>query len=299
MSSLGLLSPVVDIIFKKILGNDKVACLGFICAVLGWDRESVECLDIEFADKDLMPAYPDSKQGFLDVLVKLKDGTLINIEIQVTHQPFYAKRCLFYWSHKYHSQLGATGKYKDLKKVIGIHILTHNYFQEYTKMHNEFAICHKETGQIVKEMGDFELHFIELAKFNNEWTQDTLTHWCLFFKDPKMTIDKLDTDESLKRAYEELEKLSQDRSARLLYEARLKELRDLENIKDGALERGFAQGHQEGLQEGLQAGRQEGLQAGIKAMIHTMRKNGCTLTQIEQITSIPLEQIKEFLKQDL
>jgi hypothetical protein len=35
MSSLDLLSPVVDIIFKKIFGDDKATCLAFICAVLG------------------------------------------------------------------------------------------------------------------------------------------------------------------------------------------------------------------------------------------------------------------------
>ena len=109
MSSVELLKPVVDVIFKKIFGQDKKTCLAFICAVLGWDPEDVKELDFEFGDKDLIPAYPDSKEGILDVLVKLGNGNMINIEIQITHQPYYAKRCLFYWAHKYHTQLEAGG----------------------------------------------------------------------------------------------------------------------------------------------------------------------------------------------
>jgi PD-(D/E)XK nuclease family transposase len=70
MNSVDLLRPVVDVVFKRIFGQDKSICLAFICAVLGWEPSSVQDLQIEFVDKDLIPAYPDSKQSFLDILVK-------------------------------------------------------------------------------------------------------------------------------------------------------------------------------------------------------------------------------------
>ncbi len=37
MNSVDLLRPVVDVVFKRIFGQDKSICLAFICAVLGWE----------------------------------------------------------------------------------------------------------------------------------------------------------------------------------------------------------------------------------------------------------------------
>jgi len=64
MTSIDLLNPLVDIIFKKIFGQDKQICLAFICSVLDWNPKDIEGLELEFVDKDLLPFYPDSKQGF-------------------------------------------------------------------------------------------------------------------------------------------------------------------------------------------------------------------------------------------
>ena len=244
----------------------------------------------------MIPAYPDSKQSFLDILVKLSTGELVNIEIQISYQSWYAKRCLYYWAHKYHSQLEAGKEYKTLNKVIGIHILTENYFTEYTQMHHEFAICHKGTGQQVKELGDLELHFIELAKFNNEWTLDSLSHWCLFLKEPTMVIDKLDIDNSIKKAYRELEKLSLDKDSRLIYEARLKELRDIQSSITSGFDKGLEIGMNEGMARGKAEGKAEGIQEASRILIKTMYQNGCSLEQIAQLTSISLEEIRKLLQ---
>ncbi len=286
MSSLDLLSPVVDIIFKKIFGDDKATCLAFICAVLGWDQESIADLEFEFADKEIIPPYPDSKKGFLDVLVKFKTGALVNIEIQVANQSYYAKRGLFYWAHKYISQLNNGQKYQDLKEVISIHILTDQYFDEYTDMHTEFGIADKKTSHFCKKFSDLSLHFIELGKFDNKWNQDSLSRWCLFLKNPKMAIEKLSTDKNIKKAYEELERLSQDKDARLLYEARLKELRDSES----ALSDQFA--------KGIEQGREEGQRENQKKNARNMLKKGFSEELVVECTELSLDEVKA-LKQSL
>jgi len=102
-------------------------------------------------------------------------------------------------------------------------------------------------------LADLDLHFIELSKFDNQVTQDTLTQWCLFLKEPNMIIETNNIDESIKRAYEELAKMSQDQSARAEYEERLKQLRDLESIKDTAFEKGMEKGREEAFKTMVQA----------------------------------------------
>jgi predicted transposase/invertase (TIGR01784 family) len=308
MSSIALLNPLVDIIFKKIFGEDKQTCLAFICAVLNWKQEDIAGLEFEFVDKDLLPFYPEGKQGFLDVLVKFKNGTLVNIEIQFSNQSFYGKRSLFYWSHKYSSQLRSAGKYAELKKVIAIHILREEHFKGYTKMHTKVGACDIETGRHLPQLADLEIHFIELSKFDNQVTQDTLTQWCLFLKEPNMIIETSNIDESIKRAYAELKKMSQNTLARAEYEERLKQLRDLESIKDTAFEKGLQEGLDHGLQQGLQKGLQQGLQQGmekgreegreegLKTMIQAFYNNGFTLEKISEITALSLTEIEKILK---
>ena len=43
-------------------------------------------MDINFLDKERLPDIEDGKVPELDILAKLNDGTLINVEIQVTKQ---------------------------------------------------------------------------------------------------------------------------------------------------------------------------------------------------------------------
>ncbi len=144
----------------------------------------------------------------------------------------------------------------------------------------------------MKELGDLELHFIELAKFNNEWTLDSLSHWCLFLKEPTMVIDKLDIDNSIKKDYRELEKLSLDKDSRIIYEARLKELRDIQS----SITSGFDKGLELGMNEGMARGKAEGIQEASRILIKTMYQNGCSLEQIAQLTSISLEEIRKLLQ---
>ena len=62
-------------------------------------------MDINFLDKERLPDIEDGKVPELDILAKLNDGTLINVEIQVTKQEYFSKRSLYYWSRLYAYQL--------------------------------------------------------------------------------------------------------------------------------------------------------------------------------------------------
>ncbi|BCV20163.1 Rpn family recombination-promoting nuclease/putative transposase [Moorella sp. Hama-1] len=49
-----------------------------------------------------------------------KEGTLINIEIQVANQYNVDKRIMYYWAALYHGQLTSGQKFADLRKIVTI-----------------------------------------------------------------------------------------------------------------------------------------------------------------------------------
>ena len=96
--------------------------------------------------------------------------------------------------------------------------------------------------------------------------------------------------EYIKKAYEDLNRISADEEKRLEYEAREHPIRDhqyfstvyketglregrKEGLKIGRQE-GRQEGLQEGRQEGLQEGRQEGRQEGIQVVVELLREMG-------------------------
>jgi flagellar biosynthesis/type III secretory pathway protein FliH len=56
-------------------------------------------------------------------------------------------------------------------------------------------------------------------------------------------------DKTIKLAFGELKILSADKSKKMLYEARLKQQRDIWSFEDAAKKQGIQEGRQEGMQE--------------------------------------------------
>lgn len=92
--------------------------------------------------------------------------------------------------------------------------------------------------------------------------------------------------EYIKKAYEDLNRISADEEKRLEYEARERAIRDYQyfstvyketGLREGrkeGLKIGRQEGLQEGRQEGLQEGRQEGRQEGIQAVVELLQEMG-------------------------
>lgn len=84
--------------------------------------------------------------------------------------------------------------------------------------------------------------------------------------------------EYIKKAYEDLNRISADEEKRLEYEARERAIRDHQYFSTVYKETGLREGRKEGLkigrQEGLQEGRQEGRQEGIQAVVELLQEMG-------------------------
>ena len=93
--------------FKYSLGQINASRL--VVTETGWKTDST-----------LTRKYPNDKVGRLDLKTKFKDGTICQIEMQMSDEKDTVKRILYYWSKTYSKQLKRGEFYKDLKKTIGI-----------------------------------------------------------------------------------------------------------------------------------------------------------------------------------
>ncbi|WP_338818853.1 hypothetical protein MTCOM_02570 [Moorella thermoacetica] len=58
-----------------------------------------------------------------------KEGTLINIEVQVANQYNIDKRTMYCWAGLYHGQLTSGQKFAGLRKTVIINILAFDWFR--------------------------------------------------------------------------------------------------------------------------------------------------------------------------
>ena len=84
MNDTQTLTLTNDYLFKLLLGSEEnKACLqGFLECVL--DMPTGIITDLELLDKELTKDAISDKTGILDVKLRLKDGTTIDIEISFT-----------------------------------------------------------------------------------------------------------------------------------------------------------------------------------------------------------------------
>ena len=271
-----IMLPTVDFCFKELMQNEKVR-KGFIAALLG--RKPEEIQETTLLPTILPAEYDDDKLGVLDVAVLLRDGTQIDMEMQVVYFPYWTNRVLFYLCRMYAGQLKKGDSYNKLKKCIHVSLLDFVHFPEDKKCYHKISLCDTKTGKLYTDL--MELHILELRKLPRKArNEDSITRWMRFFngktREDFSTMAK--TDEYISEAYSELMKLSADERKRLEYEAREKAVRDYNTLMESAhsegLKRGLREGLEEGRQEGLKRGRQEGLQQGLQQGVKQGVKQG-------------------------
>ena len=101
-----------DYLFKRLLGveENKPILQDFIECVLDLSFERIAGL--ELLDKELKKEKKEEWTGILDVQVRLKDGTLIDIEIQTVWSNLFIERSFAYLNKMYTSELRAGGSFR-------------------------------------------------------------------------------------------------------------------------------------------------------------------------------------------
>ena len=232
-----LMSPKVDYCFKELLAYSEIR-KGFIAAILNKDPE-------EIAETTLMPTIlskdtEDGKYGILDVRVRMKNGSQMDLEMQVAPFEFWNNRVIFYLSKMYAEQVKEGDKYKNLKPCIHVSILNFNLFHEDRTCFREIAFCDLTTKQKYTDL--LEIYVLELKKFPQEQKEEPLIiKWMRFLAaESREDFEKMaGEDNYINEAYEVLQKLSADERKRLEYEARQKAIRDYDSQMSSSREEGI------------------------------------------------------------
>ena len=280
-----LLKLTNDYVFKRIFGkkgNEDITT-SFIEAVTGVRYDEINLEDTPILERDLF----ENKIGILDVKVIANKENDIDLEMQVVKSEYIADRILWYWSKMYSSSIERGKSYNNTKRAICILIADFNLenlklIQDY---HTKWNIREeKYTNIILTEK--LEIHIIELEKLENiktlNDTEKKLLNWCKFIKNPVEVEDSIMSEnEEIKKAKEELDKISQDAKERRLAELREKALMDEIAIRDS----GFKEGIEQGLKEGSQ---QEKI-----SIAKNLLKLKVDINSISQATGLSVEEIEK------
>ncbi len=237
-----LLKPKYDVVFQALFGENITQSL--ISDILG---EKIEIIDIK-TDSTIARKYPNDKAGRLDLKTRFKDGTICQIEMQMTDNKDIVKRILYYWSRTYSKQLKTGEEYKDLKKTIGI-VITNYEVDELKGIENLDSkwqiVCDKNDKRLLTD--DLELRIIEIPKARRiieKEKYNKIAQWLMFLDNPntERVEEIMKENEEVKKANSVLYEMSEDEELQRLAELRekwdLDERSALGHAKDEGIEEG-------------------------------------------------------------
>ena len=277
-----LLDPKIDYVFKRIFGhkgNEEIT-KSFLDAIT---KEKVTDIELDcntITEKEIL----DEKVGILDIKAKINNNINCDIEMQLVDKKNIEKRILFYFSKMYTGSIRKGEDYKELKKGIVILITNHNIkkLRKIKKYITKWNIREEDNPKVILTE-DLEFYILELDKVRKESDESRLNKWLNFIKNP-MEVSKME-DEGIRRAREELEKISKDEHERYLAELRQKHIMDTNAVREA--------GYDDGLEKGLKEGREEGIKEEKKHIAKNMKEEGIDTDTISKVTELTKEEIEK------
>lgn len=280
----------VDFAFKALFGthgNESILA-AFLNAALRLPNNK-KITEVTLLDPQFNKENTEDKKSILDVHAQLEDGSRVNVEIQVNNKHDMEKRTLYYWSRMYTSQMKEGMDYGELCRTITINIVDFRYFPHTPGYHSIFQLYESEEKFLLTDT--LEIHFMELPKLLIKWRrgevnprENQLVRWLLLLEaseDEEITqvLEEIamQEDQTLKKAIDEWERVSQDPEVLLAYEARRKTLLD----EKSALRRAEKQGEKRGI---------------LKVALGMIQK-GIDNETIAELTELTQEEIEQLRRQ--
>ena len=292
-----------DYLFKLLLGSEEnKACLqDFLECVL--DMPAGMITDLELLDKELSKDEITDKTGILDVKLRLKDGTTIDIEIQNSWSTEFIPRTLFYWAKMYIEGFKEGEPYTSLTRCIAINLISQG-FKLNSEVHSAYRILEQQTYQQLTDL--LEIHFLNLAAVKGvdirqsitTKKQEKLLNWLRFIEtdDKEERAMLATTSPILQMLNEKIDVLSLNPEERKLYESRMKLKSDIATISEVQFKAGVEYGLAEGEARGKTLGLAEGISQGSRqAKLETARilkQLGDSVQKIAQATGLSQAEVE-------
>ena len=290
MSDTLILTLTNDYLFKLLLGSEEnKACLqDFLECVL--DIPAGMITDLELLDKELAKDTITDKTGILDVKLRLKDGTTIDIEIQNSWSAEFIPRTLFYWSKMYLEGFKEGEPYTSLTKCITINLISQGFNLNH-KVHSAYSILEQNTHQPLTDL--MEIHFLNLSAAQKYGIQKNpiekrqkLLNWLQFIETDSSEVRKMlaTTSPILQMLNEKIDVLSLNPEERKLYESRMKLKSDIATISEVQFKAGAEWGIAEGEARGS---RKKALETA-----KILKQLGDPMQKILQVTGLSKEEVE-------
>ena len=266
MKNVKTLSPKLDVVFQALfgeVGNESIT-KGFLETIL---ERKIDSIDLS-RNPILRREFKDEKLGVLDIIAKLDENEICNIELQIVDKKNIIERILCYWSRLYSRQIKSGEDYKILQKAIVI-LITDFKIENLEELdyHSRWKIMEDKQGKKIILTQKLEIDIIELPKIiGKEKEQDNLLDWLYFLENPKSerVTEKMKENENLKEAVKKLDNLSEDEKMQRIADLRQKAIMDEKAIYEKGLEVGIEKGIQRGMEKGMEEGIQRGMEKGIE-----------------------------------
>ncbi|HEY6728106.1 MAG TPA: Rpn family recombination-promoting nuclease/putative transposase, partial [Polyangiaceae bacterium] len=259
------LDPKQDVVFKLLFAraSNKRLLIALLTAIL---EPASPIVDVEVLNPEVTKEWVEEKGTVLDILVRLLDGRLVNLEMQASAQGWRMSRGVYYCARVFASQLNRGQDYEDLNAVVGVFILDFRALPG-ERYHSKFELLELHNHQ--KLTDDLTIHVVELPKLPHQAPPTDgppVLKWSRFLaaRSDEELEEVAMSDPDLREAKAALEKLSQDPAARRLAEERERAAWNLRYSMTQERKEGREEGRVAGREEGRVAGREEALREAVE-----------------------------------
>ena len=297
MKNVKTLSPKLDVVFQALfgeVGNESIT-KGFLETIL---ERKIDSIDLS-RNPILRREFKDEKLGVLDIIAKIDENEICNIELQIVDKKNIIERILYYWSRLYSRQIKSGEDYKILQKAIVI-LITDFKIENLEELdyHSRWKIMEDKQGKKIILTQKLEIDIIELPKIiGKEKEQDNLLDWLYFLENPKSerVTEKMKENENLKEAVKKLDNLSEDEKMQRIADLRQKAIMDEKAIYEKGLEIGIEKGIQRGMEKGIEKGIMEGSQKEKIEIAKKMLELKIDKETIAEATGLTEQEIEKIL----
>ena len=249
-----------DYAFKRVFGTEenKDVLQDLLECILDIPPESI--VGLELLDKEFQKELLSEKLGILDIKLRLKDGTFVDIEIQNRWYFDFPERTLYYWSKMYNENIKQGQDYTKLPKCITINLIGKG-FNKNKRLHNKYLVLEQYTKEPLASK--LEIHILNLAKarllkksqYKDNKTK-RLLNWLKFIETDNVEVRNMLAQESpmMRKANTTIEVMEMSPKDKWLYESRMKYEHDRASCISEGYRQGIVQGEIKGRQEGFADG---------------------------------------------
>ena len=247
---------------------------------------------VEYRDREQTPESLYGKKTMLDLVCKDSEGNIFSVEVQRKIDGEFGKRCVYYASGQYHSQLQRGQGYEELHPVFEIAFLEEQMphgdesYWDTDNIISRYHIAEMGTGERLSST--FFIIFAELGRFTKRESEcltvkDKLFYW---FKHASELRDapSWEEDPELTALMTATEIAAFPPEKKEIYIKEIMNERDIQYQQNICYKRGLEQGREEGARETAIKTARAFLKKGISADVVA----SCTGLTVEELKSISL-----------